>query len=76
MNETVDGDYQNYKAKGGAFTREHFSAKARARGHGRKSVDADIMNLNRGGHDPFKVYAAYHSAVHHEGEPTSSSPKP
>jgi pyruvate dehydrogenase E1 component len=71
MNETVDGEYQNYKAKGGGYTREHFFGKhpellAMVEG----LSDDDIMRLNRGGHDPFKVYAAHHSAVHHEGEPT------
>ena len=71
MNETVDGEYQNYKAKGGAYTREHFFGK-----HPEllKLVehlsDDDIMALNRGGHDPFKVYAAYHAAVNHADEPT------
>ena len=71
MNETVDGEYQNYKAKGGAYVREHFF------GHDKNLLamvdnltDEDIYRLNRGGHDPFKVYAAYHSAVHHRGEPT------
>ena len=71
MNEAVDGEYQNYKAKGGAYTREHFFGKYR---EVRKLVenlsDDDIMRLNRGGHDPFKVYAAYHAAVNHTGEPT------
>jgi len=70
-NETVDGEYQNYKAKGGAYTREHFFARYPET---LKLVehlsDDDIMRLNRGGHDPFKVYAAYHSATHHKGEPT------
>ncbi len=70
-NETVDGEYQNYKAKGGAYTREHFFATYPET---LKLVehlsDDDIMRLNRGGHDPFKVYAAYHAAVHHKGEPT------
>ena len=70
-NETVDGEYQNYKAKGGAYTREHFFARYPET---LKLVehlsDDDIMRLNRGGHDPFKVYAAYHSAAHHKGEPT------
>jgi pyruvate dehydrogenase E1 component len=71
MNEVVDGEYQNYKAKGGAYTREHFFGK-----HPdllklvEKLSDDDIMRLNRGGHDPFKVYAAYHAAVNHTGEPT------
>ncbi len=71
MNETVDGEYQNYKAKGGAYTREHFFGKypelLKLVEH---LSDDDIMRLNRGGHDPFKVYAAYHAAVHHAGEPT------
>jgi pyruvate dehydrogenase E1 component len=71
MNETVDGEYQNYKAKGGAYTREHFFGKYPEL---LKMVehlsDDDIMALNRGGHDPFKVYAAYHAAVNHKGEPT------
>ena len=71
MNETVDGEYQNYKAKGGAYTREHFFGK---RPEVLKLVehlsDDDIFRLNRGGHDPFKMYAAYHAAVHHKGEPT------
>jgi pyruvate dehydrogenase E1 component len=71
MNEVVDGEYQNYKAKGGAYTREHFFGK-----HPELTAlvehlsDDDIMRLNRGGHDPFKVYAAYHAAVSHRGEPT------
>src|SRR4030095_1510459 len=71
MNETVDGEYQNYKAKGGAYTREHFFGKSpELLKMVEKLSDADIMRLNRGGHDPFQVYAGYHSAVHHEGEPT------
>jgi pyruvate dehydrogenase E1 component len=71
MNEVVDGEYQNYKAKGGAYTREHFFGKypetAKMVEH---LTDDDIMRLNRGGHDPFKVYAAYHAAVNHKSEPT------
>jgi pyruvate dehydrogenase E1 component len=71
MNETVDGEYQNYKAKGGAYTREHFFGKyPETLKLVEKLSDHDIMALNRGGHDPFKVYAAYHAAVHHKGEPT------
>ena len=71
MNEAVDGEYQNYKAKGGGYTREHFFGRYAAL---KKLVehlsDDDIMRLNRGGHDPFKVYAAYHAAMNHTGEPT------
>ena len=71
MDEAVDGEYQNYKAKGGAYTREHFFGKYPAvKALVENLSDDDIMRLNRGGHDPFKVYAAYHAAVHHEGEPT------
>ncbi|MCY3621248.1 MAG: pyruvate dehydrogenase (acetyl-transferring), homodimeric type [Gammaproteobacteria bacterium] len=71
MNEAVDGEYQNYKAKGGAYTREHFFGKhADVKKLVENLSDDDIMRLNRGGHDPFKVYAAYHAAVHHTGEPT------
>ena len=71
MNEAVDGEYQNYKAKGGAYTREHFFGKyAELKKLVRNLSDDDIMRLNRGGHDPFKVYAAYHAAVNHTGEPT------
>lgn len=69
--ETVDGEYQNYVAKGGAYTRDHFFGKdpdlLKLVEH---LSDDDIMRLNRGGHDPYKVYAAYHAAVHHVGEPT------
>jgi len=71
MNETVDGEYQNYKAKGGAYTRKHFFGKYPELLKMVEGLsDDDIMRLNRGGHDPFKVYAAYHAAVHHKGEPT------
>ena len=71
MNETVDGEYQNYKAKGGAYTREHFFDKYPQTAKLVENLtDDDIMRLNRGGHDPFKVYAAYHAAVNHTGEPT------
>ncbi|MCC5873807.1 MAG: pyruvate dehydrogenase (acetyl-transferring), homodimeric type [Gammaproteobacteria bacterium] len=71
MNETVDGEYQNYKARGGAYTREHFfGTDADLLKMVEHLSDDDIMRLNRGGHDPYKVYAAYHAAVNHSGEPT------
>tara|TARA_A100001037_G_scaffold302750_1_gene335044 strand:- start:8718 stop:11387 length:2670 start_codon:yes stop_codon:yes gene_type:complete len=71
MNEVVDGEYQNYKAKGGAYTRDHFfGAHPELLAMVERLSDDDIMRLNRGGHDPFKVYAAYHAAVNHTGEPT------
>ncbi len=71
MEECVDGEYQNFKAKGGAYTREHFFGKyPELKEMVAAMSDEDIWRLNRGGHDPHKVYAAYHAAVHHEGQPT------
>ena len=71
MMETVDGEYQNFKAKGGAYTREHFFGKyPETKALVANMSDADIWRLNRGGHDPHKLYAAYHEATHHEGQPT------
>ena len=71
MDEVVDGEYQNYKAKGGAYTREHFFGKYPETAKLVEDLsDDNIMRLNRGGHDPFKVYAAYHAATNHRGEPT------
>jgi len=71
MEECVDGEYQNYKAKGGAYTREHFFGKyPELRAMVAKMTDEDIWRLNRGGHDPHKVYAAYAAAMKHKGQPT------
>ncbi|MBI4951945.1 MAG: pyruvate dehydrogenase (acetyl-transferring), homodimeric type [Myxococcales bacterium] len=70
MMEAVDGDYQTYKAKNGAFVREHFFNTPELRQLVADYSDQDIWNLNRGGHDPFKVYAAYQAAASHQGEPT------
>ncbi|HSG88608.1 MAG TPA: pyruvate dehydrogenase (acetyl-transferring), homodimeric type, partial [Pseudomonadales bacterium] len=71
MNEAVDGEYQNYKARGGAYTREHFfGGDPDLLKMVEHLSDDDIMRLNRGGHDPFKLYAAYHAAVNHTGQPT------
>jgi len=71
MMETVDGEYQNCKAFGGAYTREHFFGKyPETRALVSNLSDDDIWRLNRGGHDPHKVYAAYHAAVNTEGMPT------
>jgi pyruvate dehydrogenase E1 component len=71
MLEVVDGEFQNYKAKDGAYVREHFfGAYPELREMVARMSDADIWRLNRGGHDPHKVYAAYHAAVHHENQPT------
>ncbi len=71
MMETVDGEYQNYKAKDGAYVRKHFFGK-----HPKllemvsKMSDDDIWRLNRGGHDPHKIYAAFKQAQEHKGQPT------
>ncbi len=71
MNDTVDGEYQNYKAKGGAYTREHFFGKAPELQRLVATMsDEQIAKLNRGGHDPHKVFAAYAAAVKHTGTPT------
>ncbi len=71
MEECVDGEYQNFKAKGGAYTRENFFGKyPELKEMVAAMSDQDIWRLNRGGHDPHKVYAAYHSAVNHKGQPT------
>jgi pyruvate dehydrogenase E1 component len=71
MEEAVDGEYQNFKAKGGAYTREHFFGKyPELKELVANLSDDDIWRLNRGGHDPHKIYAAYHSAVNHTGQPT------
>ncbi len=69
--EVVDGDFQNYAARDGAWTREHFFGRyPELLRMVANLTDADIKRLNRGGHDPQKVYAAYHAAVHTEGFPT------
>ncbi|WP_152224351.1 pyruvate dehydrogenase (acetyl-transferring), homodimeric type [Pseudomonas sp. SCB32] len=71
MDEAVDGDYQNYKAKDGAFVREHFfGTRPELLEMVKDLSDDEIWKLNRGGHDPYKVYAAYHEAVHHKGQPS------
>jgi pyruvate dehydrogenase E1 component len=71
MEECVDGEYQDFKSKSGAYVREHFFGKYEEL----KSLVADmsddeIWGLTRGGHDPEKVYAAYAAAVQHRGQPT------
>ena len=71
MEECVDGEYQNFKSKGGAYTREHFFGKyPETKEMVANMSDEEIWHLNRGGHDPQKVYAAYASAVAHVGAPT------
>ena len=71
MEECVDGEYQNFKSKGGDYVREHFFGKyPETRAMVANMSDDEIWGLNRGGHDARKVYAAYHSAVRHKGQPT------
>jgi pyruvate dehydrogenase E1 component len=71
MEESVDGEYQNFKAKGGAYTREHFFGKyPELKAMVANMSDDEIWRLNRGGHDPRKVYAAYAAAMAHKGQPT------
>ncbi len=71
MDEAIDGEYQAFKAKGGAYTRAHFFGKYPELLEMVSNMsDEDIWRLNRGGHDPHKIYAAYHSAVGHTGQPT------
>lgn len=71
MMDTLDGDYQAFKANDGAFVRKHFFGRnPKTAEMVSKMSDDDIWRLQRGGHDPQKVYAAYHSAVNHKGQPT------
>jgi pyruvate dehydrogenase E1 component len=71
MDEAVDGDYQTFKAKDGAYVREHFFGKyPETRAMVADWTDEEIWELRRGGHDPQKVYAAYAAAVQTKGQPT------
>lgn len=71
MMECVDGEYQTFKSRDGAYVREHFFGKyPELREMVANMSDDDIWRLNRGGHDPHKVYAAYTAAVRHRGQPT------
>ncbi|MCC6391059.1 MAG: pyruvate dehydrogenase (acetyl-transferring), homodimeric type [Bryobacterales bacterium] len=71
MNECVDGEYQNFKAHGGAYAREHFFGKyPELRELVADMSDEEIFKLKRGGHDPKKVYNAYLRATEHTGRPT------
>ena len=71
MLECVDGEYQNYKVKGGAYVRKEFFGKypelLKLVEH---LSDEEVGNLRRGGHDPKKVYNAYKRATEHKGQPT------
>lgn len=70
MMELCDGDYQTFKAKDGAYVREHFFNTPELKALVADWTDEEIWQLNRGGHDIFKVYAAYKAAVAHKGQPT------
>ncbi|MFC1749480.1 pyruvate dehydrogenase (acetyl-transferring), homodimeric type, partial [Pseudomonadota bacterium] len=71
MMECVDGEYQNYKSKDGAYVREHFFGKyPELLEMVSKMSDDDVWRLNRGGHDPHKVFAAYHAAMNESDRPT------
>jgi len=71
MDEAVDGDYQNYKSNSGDYVREHFFGKyPELLDIVADMSDEQLSKLNRGGHDPYKVFAAYAAAVRHQGQPT------
>jgi pyruvate dehydrogenase E1 component len=71
MEEVVDGEYQTYKSRDGAYVREHFFGASDALKEMVAHLsDDEIWALNRGGHDPHKVYAAYRAAAEHRGQPT------
>ena len=71
MQECVDGEYQTYKSKDGAYVRKHFFGKYPELLEMVSSMtDDDVWRLNRGGHDPHKIYAAYAAAMKHQGQPT------
>ncbi len=71
MEECVDGEYQTFKSKDGAYVRKHFFGKYPELAEMVATMtDDDIWRLNRGGHDPHKMYAAYAAAMKHSGQPT------
>jgi pyruvate dehydrogenase E1 component len=71
MSETVDGEYQDYKSKDGAYVRQHFFGKSpETAAMVADWSDDQVWALVRGGHDPLKVYAAYKAAAEHKGQPT------
>ncbi|WP_341744148.1 pyruvate dehydrogenase (acetyl-transferring), homodimeric type [Azonexus hydrophilus] len=70
MMELCDGEYQTFKAKNGAYVREHFFNTPELRELVADWTDDDVWQLNRGGHDIFKIFAAYNAAVTHKGAPT------
>ena len=70
MMETLDGEYQTFKAKNGAYVREHFFNTPELKEMVADWTDAGLWGLNRGGHDIFKIFGAYKAAVEHKGQPT------
>ncbi len=70
MEECVDGQYQDFKSKDGAYVREHFFNTPELKALVADLSDEEVWKLSRGGHDPFKVYAAYAAAVAHKDQPT------
>ncbi|HRG47510.1 MAG TPA: pyruvate dehydrogenase (acetyl-transferring), homodimeric type [Leptospiraceae bacterium] len=70
LGEIVDGEYQTFRSKNGAYIREHVFNTPELQALVADWSDEDVWNLNRGGHDVHKVYAAYHQAVNHKGQPT------
>ncbi|MCK0508496.1 pyruvate dehydrogenase (acetyl-transferring), homodimeric type [Aromatoleum anaerobium] len=70
MMECVDGEYQTFKAKNGAYVREHFFNTPELKAMVADWTDDEIWRLNRGGHDLFKIFSAYKAAVEHKGQPT------
>jgi len=70
MEECVDGQYQDFKSKNGAYVREHFFNTPELKALVADLSDEQVWKLNRGGHDPFKVYAAYAAAVKHKDQPS------
>jgi pyruvate dehydrogenase E1 component len=71
MGETLDGDYQTFKSRDGNYVREQFFGRyPETRALVERLTDDEVWALNRGGHDPFKMYAAYKAATEHKGAPT------
>ncbi|HNC53589.1 MAG TPA: pyruvate dehydrogenase (acetyl-transferring), homodimeric type [Accumulibacter sp.] len=70
MMDAVDGEYQTFKAKDGAYVREHFFNTPELKALVADWTDDQVWSLNRGGHDIFKIFSAYKSAVEHRGQPT------
>jgi pyruvate dehydrogenase E1 component len=75
MEECVDGQYQDFKSKDGAYVREHFFNTPELKALVADMTDDEVWKMNRGGHDPIKVYNAYAAAVRHKGQPTLILPK-